>query len=79
MLILELIHALCILCTLNMAIKMWQVLGQRFISSQDKGNVVDSDMKIIHDTKICWYASYILHMICTLSIVFGILPSLLKV
>ena len=55
---------------------MWQVLGQRFISSQDKGNVVDCDMKIIHDPKICWYASYILHMICTLSIVFGLLPCL---
>ena len=76
MLILELIHALCILCTLNMAIKIWQVLGQRFISSQDQGNVVDSGMKIIHDPKICLYASYIFHMLCTLSIVFGLLPCL---
>ena len=76
MLILELVHALCNLCNINMAIKIWQVLGQRFISSQDKGNVVDSDMKIIHYPKICLYPSYILHMVCTLSIVFGLLPCL---
>ena len=67
MLILELIHALCILCTLNMTIKIWQVLGPRCVSSEDKGNgnVVDSDMKPIHDPKIYLYASYILHMVCT--------------
>ena len=70
MVILELIiHALCILCTLNMTIKIWQMLGQRCVSSQDKGNFVGSDKKLIHDPKICLYASYI-HMVCTLSNVF---------
>ena len=50
-------------------IKIWQMLGQRCVSSQDKGNVVGSGKKLIHDPKICLYASYI-HMVCTLSNVF---------
>ena len=52
-----------------MTIKIWQMLGQRCVSSQDKSNVLGSDKKLIHDPKICFYASYI-HMVCTLSNVF---------
>ena len=57
------------------------MLGPRCVSSEDKGNgnVVDSDMKPIHDPKIYLYASYILHMVCTWVLYLAYGPVSLKV